>query len=93
MAWIGAEIHGHSPGNMRIRYSAIAIVSAFTAPRRLRSRPLLIERTASQSKAEGLTSPPSGGWTTTCQGIARRVEVMGMTTTSPALLTETTWIR
>lgn len=52
MAWIGAEIHGHSPGNMRIRSSAIAIVSAFTAPP-APQEPALADRTHRLTKQGG----------------------------------------
>ena len=76
----------YNPINTRSRSSTVAIVAGDTLPQRVMSRSLLMERTASQRSAEALVRPPSGGWTTTWNGMFLRVEVMGITTTRSARL-------
>ncbi len=75
---------GHSPIRMRRQSSTWPRVDGDTRPQASSRRSFEIERTASQSTAEGRERPPSGGLTTTCEGMPRIVFVIGATMTSSA---------
>jgi hypothetical protein len=74
----------YSPISIRRQSSTTAIETGLSRPTRARNLSTEIERTASHRIALRFLSPPSGGFTTTCDGIALIVEVTGSTMTSPA---------
>ena len=76
----------YKPSRIRSRSSTSARTATDTAPHRLSSLSLLTLRMASHMRYELFFRPPSGGTTATCHGMPRAVEVSGITTASPALL-------
>jgi hypothetical protein len=74
---------GYKFKRMRSLSSTIINVVGETVPHSSKNLSILIDRTSSHLMKLRCLSPPSGGLTSTCQGIALSLDVTDSTTTNP----------